>query len=70
MHDEGRDVEKDPQSQPAVTVVDETNQPSENDRDPNLVDFDGPDDPTNAMNWPGSKKLANASVIAFITLLT
>lgn len=39
MQDEGRDVEKDPQSQPAVTVVDDKSQPSENDRDPNLVEF-------------------------------
>lgn len=70
MQDEGRDVEKDPQSQPAVTVVDDKSQPSENDRDPNLVDFDGPDYPANAMNWSGKKKLANCAVIAFITLLT
>lgn len=26
------------------------------DDDPNIVDFDGPDDPLNPYNWPDSKK--------------
>jgi hypothetical protein len=39
-------------------------------RDPNLVDFDGPDDPANPMNWPFRKKLILTATISSITLLT
>ena len=38
--------------------------------DPSLVDFDGPDDPTNARNWSSRKKWGNIAVIASITFLT
>lgn len=37
-------------------------------QDPNLVDWDGPDDPTNPMNWPYSKRLGHV-VMASITSL-
>ncbi|PGH26449.1 hypothetical protein AJ80_01948 [Polytolypa hystricis UAMH7299] len=38
--------------------------------DPNIVDWDGPDDPMNPMNWPLSKKITIVGSIAFITFLT
>ena len=38
--------------------------------DPNVVDWDGPDDPQNPMNWPEKLKWANIAVIASITFLT
>ena len=38
--------------------------------DPNLVDWDGPDDPKNPINWSEKLKWANIAVIASITFLT
>jgi len=38
--------------------------------DPNIVDWDGPDDPQNPINWPEKLKWGNVAVIASITFLT
>jgi multidrug resistance protein len=38
--------------------------------DPNVVDWDGPNDPTKALNWPAKKKWSNIAVISSITFLT
>ena len=38
--------------------------------DPNVVDWDGPNDPANPLNWPTAKKVAALSLISFITLLS
>lgn len=38
--------------------------------DPNIVDWDGPDDPQNPVNWSEKLKWANVAVIASITFLT
>ena len=37
---------------------------------PNIVDWDGPDDPKNPVNWSERLKWANVAVIATITFLT
>ncbi|CAG8068321.1 unnamed protein product [Penicillium olsonii] len=39
-------------------------------RDPNIVDWDGPDDPENPLNWTSKKKFGATMSIALITLLT
>ncbi|KJZ78858.1 hypothetical protein HIM_01631 [Hirsutella minnesotensis 3608] len=38
-------------------------------RDPNVVDWDGPDDPENPLNWPFSKKFAALGIVSAITFL-
>ncbi|KAL9074973.1 MAG: hypothetical protein Q9161_001903 [Pseudevernia consocians] len=38
--------------------------------DPNIVDWDGPDDPKNPVNWSEKLKWANVAVISSITFLT
>ena len=38
--------------------------------DPNIVDWDGPDDPKNPINWSEKLKWANITVIASVTFLT
>lgn len=43
---------------------------TDNTRDPNIVDFDGPDDPENPLNWTKKKKVTATVSIALITLLT
>jgi len=37
---------------------------------PDIIDWDGPDDPANPMNWPFSKKFAAIGTVSFITLLS
>lgn len=39
-------------------------------RDPDIVDWDGPDDPENPLNWPRRKKVVATATISLITLLT
>jgi hypothetical protein len=51
------------------TTVVERGQTQE-ERDPNVVDWDGPDDPYKAINWTSKKKWGNIAVIASITFLT
>ena len=38
--------------------------------DPDMVDWDGPDDPKNPVNWSEKLKWANVAVISSITFLT
>ena len=37
--------------------------------DPNIVDWDSPDDPANPQNWTAKKKWANIATLSFLTLL-
>lgn len=39
-------------------------------RDPNIVDWESPDDPEKAMNWTSKKKWSNQAIIASVTFLT
>lgn len=39
-------------------------------RDPNIVDWDGPDDPENPLNWTAKRKVTATVSIALITFLT
>lgn len=39
-------------------------------KDPNLVDFDGPDDPENPFNWPKWKMGRQLILMAFNTFIT
>ena len=38
--------------------------------DPNIVDWDGADDPAKPINWPASKKWINVMTVSGLTLLT
>ncbi|KAI1193011.1 fluconazole resistance protein 1 [Nemania serpens] len=37
---------------------------------PNVVDWDGPDDPANPHNWPGSKRWSHIAVVSLLALVT
>ncbi|KAJ5456894.1 hypothetical protein N7530_012168 [Penicillium desertorum] len=39
-------------------------------KDPNIVDWDGPDDPENPLNWTSKRKITATCSIALITFLT
>ncbi len=38
--------------------------------DPNIVTWDGPDDPANPMNWTMRKKWSNIAVLSILTIIT
>jgi hypothetical protein len=38
--------------------------------DPNVVDFDGPGDPENPMNWSSPKKTVAIVIVSLMTLLS
>ncbi|KAH4040508.1 hypothetical protein HBH98_031330 [Parastagonospora nodorum] len=70
------DMEKGLQSQAQSTYTDEqtlsgdvTADP-EAPQDPNIVDWDGPSDPTNPQNWPMSKKWGIIASLGACTLIT
>jgi hypothetical protein len=42
----------------------------ETEKDPNIVDFDGPDDTENPFNWPTWKKGRQLVLMAFNTFIT
>ena len=39
-------------------------------RDPNIVNFEGPDDPENPMNWSARKKTTQIIIVTTMTLLS
>lgn len=47
----------------------ETGAETDEPKDPNIVDWEGPDDPKNPYNWPAKKKWANIAILSLLTLL-
>jgi hypothetical protein len=39
-------------------------------RDPNIVDWDGPNDPANPQNWPRKKKVITVVLVSSVTFVT
>ena len=68
------DIEKGVQSAAISTNSDERtlggDHAPEADRDPDVVDWDGPDDPENPLNWPARKKWTLIGILAMVTLVT
>lgn len=69
------DVEKGAQSQALSTHTDERTLTGdapvqEEARDPNIVDWDGPDDPANPLNWPAKKKWSIIAALGAVTFIT
>ncbi|EXJ66040.1 uncharacterized protein A1O5_10654 [Cladophialophora psammophila CBS 110553] len=66
--DDERDVEK------ALSTLEEkggtTTTVETTTDDSNVVDWDGPNDPENPLNWPARRKWTNVALLSFITLLT
>lgn len=62
-----RDTEKG-LSPASSSLAGESDQQAE--QDPNIVDFDGPDDPENPLNWTFYKKWGMVLLISAITFLT
>ena len=60
---DNRDIEK---AEPIATATEENQEV----QDPNIVFWDGPDDPANPQNWSPGLKWGNVAVLSIITLLT
>lgn len=39
-------------------------------QDPDIVDWEGPDDPKNPLNWASSKKLAALTIVSLVTMIS
>ncbi|KAF2034710.1 membrane transporter [Setomelanomma holmii] len=73
-----RDIEKGAHSQAQSTLTDERTLSGdaqvpvqgEEPQDPNIVDWDGPDDPANPQNWSMSKKWRIVAALGTVTLIT
>ncbi|EMD91144.1 hypothetical protein COCC4DRAFT_39710 [Bipolaris maydis ATCC 48331] len=52
------------------TLSNATQAQEEQERDPNIVDWDGPDDPNNPQNWPMKKKWRIVAALSLVTLIT
>ena len=64
-----RDVEKGNDTG-SISTAEQPDAEEEPERDANVVDFDGPNDPENPMNWKASKKWGMVALISAITFLT
>lgn len=64
---EEKDIEKGNRSSLTSSANDTEEEP---DHDPNIVDYDGPDDPENPMNWKATKKWGMVCLVSAITFLT
>lgn len=69
------DPEKGAQSQALSTHTDERTLSGdapirEEAQDPNVVDWDGPDDPANPLNWPAKKKWSIIAALGAVTFIT
>jgi hypothetical protein len=62
-----------PESEPATRdgpAGEKREEEVKEERDPNIVSWDGPDDPTNPMNWTMRKKWSNIAVLSVLTIIT
>ncbi|KAI1206469.1 MFS general substrate transporter [Annulohypoxylon truncatum] len=59
-----------PDSERGVEEGSNSRELAADEKDPNIVDWDGPNDPENPMTWPDSKKWINISIISIITIVT
>ncbi|KAF1971369.1 MFS general substrate transporter [Bimuria novae-zelandiae CBS 107.79] len=70
------DVEKGLQSATISTTSDErtlggdVRPEPESGQDPNIVDWDGPDDPENPLNWRANRKWTLIGILSMVTLVT
>jgi hypothetical protein len=64
------DLEATTADEAEATAADEKRQVDNHDKDPDIVSWDGANDPENPMNWTNRKKWFNIAVISILTVLT
>ncbi|KAL8724530.1 MAG: hypothetical protein Q9166_007907 [cf. Caloplaca sp. 2 TL-2023] len=69
-YNENGDVEKAEADKHSLAAVDEERGHQQEPQDPNLINWNGPDDPEKPTNWSNGRKYAIVTVISSITFLT
>jgi hypothetical protein len=64
------DVEKDGNGDAKVATKTPDESTKQEEVDPNIVDYDGPDDPTNPYNWTKARKWINGGFLSALTFIT
>ncbi|KAK5988699.1 Efflux pump radE [Cladobotryum mycophilum] len=64
------DIEKDADRELAIDEKTVEERETIVNEDPNIVDWDGPDDPENPLNWPSRKKFAVVAIVSAITFIS
>ncbi|KAI1141898.1 MFS general substrate transporter [Hypoxylon sp. FL0543] len=59
-----------PESDQDVEAGPDNRELNADEKDPNVVDWDGPDDQENPMNWSDTKKWLNVSILSIMTIVT
>ena len=62
--EKGEDANRAPEGEPIPAAAPGKDAPP---KDPNLIDWDGPDDPENPMNWSRSKKWITTAMLGIVT---
>jgi hypothetical protein len=71
QHEREMGLEKIPESiEPPSEGIDEGSQQQDDTEDSYVVDWDGPSDPANPMNWPPKLKWTNCIIVSFFTFIT
>ncbi|KAH7034290.1 major facilitator superfamily domain-containing protein [Macrophomina phaseolina] len=65
----GKDVDLEKSEASVRTSIDDQEGCAQPLQDPNIVDWDSPDDPENPMNWPKAKKWGAICIVSSITFL-
>jgi len=65
-----KDIEKGHDTATISSADEAENEDNSPSPDPNIIDFDGPSDPENPLNWPSSKRWGMIALISAITFLT
>lgn len=65
-----KDLEKDLEKGDDKVSFSSADEPEATEMDPNIVDFDGPNDPENPLNWNYNKKWGMVSLVSALTFLT
>lgn len=70
--DASRDIEKHELGTKNVAETTKANADAskEEEIDPNIVDYDGPDDPENPYNWTKTRKWINGGFLSALTFIT
>jgi hypothetical protein len=67
---EGASIEESTRTTPTPSIHGDSKNVTEEQDDPNIIFWDGPQDPENPLNWPNSRKWAAISMVSAITFLT
>ena len=68
--DHENSLNHDPEKALPAATAESSNEKTQEEKDPNVLDWNGPDDPDKPINWPTKKKWPNVAVISALTFLT